>query len=243
MPTPRSPLPTAAELLTAATPGQIEDQAQHPDGLLHLVQVMCREIVQSRRTVQGAAVAVQLRGSPFTVAHTAPWVQTLIDSEYQHRTGPGLHALRTRKVVTATRGDLLARWPAPAEPAADAGVRAVHAEPLPIPGQPGGVLTLYSTDFDLIDLPPGRLTPVRELLTAALTSYCDTHPHENHAIRLQRQLQQRQIQGQAIGILMVRHGVSETRARQILQNQASAGQVTEITAARALIREQRRQAP
>jgi hypothetical protein len=184
--------------------------------------------------VQAAAVTVQFRGSPVTLAQTSSsWMRKLREREDEQRDGPGLRALHSRRVVTASRGELLTRSPALTEAAADVGVRAVHAEPLPVGHQPVGVLTLYSTDFDVIDLPPGRFTAVRELLTDALTRYCTAHPHEDHAIRLHRELHHRQLLGHAAGILMARHAITEDRARQLLQKHADA-QVTLSTAARSL---------
>jgi hypothetical protein len=170
------------------------------------------------------------------VAHTASWVRVLQEREYQGRDGPGLRALHTQRVVTSDRRDLLTRWPALAPAVEDAGVLAVHAEPLPVQHKPVGVLTLYSTDFDLLDPRPERLAPVRDLLTAALTGYCTAHPHEDHAIRLHRELHNRQLRGQAIGILIARHGISEERARRMLYEKARDGQVTPCTAARAVVR-------
>ena len=211
--------------------------ARHSDGLLEVLQVLCREVVGSLRVIRGAGVTVRFRGSPFTVAQTASWVRVLQERECEGRGGPGLRALFTGRVVTANRRDLLTRWPALAPAAQDAGVRAVHAEPVRVGHRPVGVLTLYSTDVDLIDPRPERLAPVRDLLAAALTGYCSAHPHEDHAIRLHRELHNRQLLRQAIGILIDRNGISEDRARCLLYEHAHDRRVTPSTAARAVIRQ------
>ena len=218
-------------------PGQVGPWAQHPAGLVQVLQSMCRQLVQSLPAVQGAGVVVQFRGAPFPLVWTDPWVRVLAEQESEHRGGPGLHALYRQQVLTCQRTELLARWPALGAAITDAGVRAVHAAPLPVNDRPAGVLTLYSTTRAVIDPPPERLSPVRDLFTAALTAYCAAHPHEDHAIRLQKELHNRQLLGQAIDILITRHGVSEELARQMLTARATDGQVTAIATARALIRE------
>jgi len=227
---------TVINLVDGVSVEQFAARVQHPRDLLHVLQVFCRQVVGSFRVIQGAGVTVRFRGSPFTVAQTASWVRVLQESEFEGRDGPGLRALHTQRVVTSDRGELLTRWPALAQVMEDAGVRAAHAEPLLVHHRPVGVLTLYSTDFDFLDLGPERLIPVRDLLTAALTGYCTTHPHEDHAIRLHRELHNRQLLGQAIGVLVARHGISEERARRMLYEKARDGQVTPCTAARAVVR-------
>jgi transcriptional regulator with GAF, ATPase, and Fis domain len=212
-------------------------RVQHPDGLLQVLQVLCRQVVGSLRVVQGAGVTLRFRGSPFTVAHTASWVRVLQEREFEGRDGPGLRALHTQRVVTANQRDLLTRWPPLAQATQDAGVRAVHAVPLPVQQQPVGVLTLYSTDCDVVDPRPERLAPVRDLLTAALTGYCTAHPHEDHAFRLHRELHNRQLLDQAIGILITRHGISEDHARRMLDKHTHDRHLTPSTAARAVVRQ------
>lgn len=228
---------SASDQTGAVDPEQVGVWGQHADGLVDVMQSMCRQLVQSLRAVQGAGVLVQFRGAPFPLVWTASWVRALAENESEYRDGPCLRALHRQQVLTYKRTELLARWPTLAAATEDAGVRAVHAEPLPVNHHPVGVLTLCSTTSTAIDPPPERLSPVRNLFTAALTTYCAAHPHENHAIRLQRELHNRQLLGQAITILTARHGVSEELARQMLTARATDSQVTASATARALIRE------
>jgi hypothetical protein len=202
-----------------------------------VLQSLCSYAVTSLPVVQLAGVTVQFRGAPFMVAQTASWVRVMQEREFEGRAGPGLRALHTRRVVTADRRELVTRWPGLAQATKDCGVRAVHAEPLPVNHQPVGVLILFSTDFDVLDPRLERLVPVRDLLSAALTGYCTAHPHEDHAIRLRRALHDRQLLRQAIGILIARHGISEDRAGRMLFENARAGHVTPSTAARSIIRQ------
>jgi hypothetical protein len=219
------------------SPEEFHARVQHPDGLLQTAHLACRQVVGSLRVVQGAAVTVQFRGSPVTLAQTSSWVRRLREREDEQGAGPGLRALRTQRGVTVSRGELLCRWPALTEATTDAAVRAVHAEPLSGNQQPAGVLTLYSTNFDVIDILPGRLDLVRAQLTAALARYCTAHPHEDHAIRLHRELHNQQLLGHAAGILMARHKITEVRARRMLQEHADDTQVSLVSAARSLIRQ------
>jgi hypothetical protein len=68
---------------------------------------------------------------------------------------------------------------------------------------------VYSTDFDVVDLSPGRLARARDLLIAGLTGYCTAHSHEDYAVRLRRAPHHRQLLEHAIGILIARLGISE----------------------------------
>ena len=212
-------------------------QIAHPGGLIQLLQNVCRHLDATLRVIQGAVITVQFRGRPLTVAHTSSWAKQLQEHEYVQLSGPGLRALHTRRVVTTSRAEMCSRWPSLAAAATSSGVLAIRAEPLPVNNRPAGVLTLYSTESDLIDVPPLRLVPVRQQLTAALTGYCAAHPNENHAVRLQRELHQRQLLEHAVGILMAQHGIGEQESRHLLQQQADAKQVQLGTAARALIRQ------
>jgi hypothetical protein len=205
--------------------------------LLDVLGWLCRHAVQSLPAVQGAGVTVRFRGAPLVAAWTAPWVRVLDAHQCADRDGPGLRALHTQRVVACGRQEIRAGWPALADPVDDARIRAVHAAPFPVNNQPLGVLTLYSTTRTVIDPPPGRLTPVRRQLTAALTGYCAAHPHEDHTIRLQRELHHRQLLRQAIDVLMHRHQISADLARQMLTEQAADGKTITGTTARAVIRQ------
>ena len=228
--------PAAGDLPSAMDPAQVGAWAQHPDGLLKVLQPWCRQLVQSLRVVQGAGVVVQFRGAAFPLVWTAPWVRELADNESEYRDGPCLRALHRQQVVACKQTELLARWPTLGAATTQAGVRAVHAEPLPVNDRPVGVLTLYSTTSTVIDPSRERLSPVRDLFTAALTAYCLAHPHEDHTVRLHRELHNQQLLGHAVGILMARHGATEELARRMLTAPGTDGQPTTSTTARALIR-------
>jgi len=215
---------------------QFGARVQHPAGLLQVLHDLSREAVAAVPAVQGAGVIIHFRGAPFTVAHTGSWVPALTDRECENRDGPALRALRTQHVVAAGRGDLLAGWPALAEAVDGAGVSAVHAAPFRVNLHPVGVLALYSTGVDVIDPPAERLGLITGLLTAAVGGYCAAHPHEDHAMRLQKELHHRHLVARATGILMGRHRVTQDEARRMLDDHATSGKVTVLTAARAIIR-------
>jgi hypothetical protein len=224
------------QLLCVMSPEQLR-AVQHPAGLLAVLYSLCRHAVQSLPAVHGAGVLMRFRGRSSPVAWTAPWVRVLDDHQCADRDGPGLRAMHTQRGVASGRQDMRARWPALADAVDDARIRSVHAAPFPVNIHAGGVLTLYSTTRAVIDPPPERLTVIKNLLTAALTAYCAAHPHEDHTIRLHRELHNRQLLGQAIDVLIGRHQVSADRARQMLTEQATDRKTTTSTAARAVIRQ------
>ena len=216
---------SAVDQLAGLSAEQFRGLVRHPDGLLEVLPWLCRRVVRSLPAVQGAGVVVQFRGGPLPLAWTAPWVRVLDEYQCRDRDGPGLRALHTRQVVACGRAEVRAGWPVLAGAVDDARVRAVRAEPLPVHAELVGVLTLYSTTRTVIDPPPERLTPIRDLLVAALTGYCAAHPDEDPAIRLGRELHNRRLLGRAIRVLMARQQVSEDLARRMLTAQTADGQV------------------
>lgn len=207
-----------------------------PTMVLEELHVLVQKLVVTLPAVHGVSVMVQFRGGPFTVAHTSPWARRFADQELCQRDGPSLRSLRTRQVVQVLRAELLARWPALTDAVDDIGIRAVHAEPLPLPQYRSGALALYGTGRGILDPPPGLLQPIRDSVLQALSGYCATHPHQDHAVRLHRELLDRQLRGQAVGILMARHRLTREQAGRLLQEQATARQATVTTTARALVR-------
>lgn len=190
--------------------------------------------------VQGSSVLVQFRGGPFLLAHTAVWTSRFLELEIHGADGPSLRSLRTRRAVQVERADVTENWPALTDLTDRFGIRSIHAEPLPLPQYRGGaVLTLYSTSTPTIEPPPQQVKPVRDDLVAALAGYCAAHPHQDHAVRLRHAVLDKEILGHVTGILMARHQLTQEQAGRLLHEQATAGNATLTTTARAIIRRQR----
>lgn len=94
------------------------------------------------------------------------------------------------------------RWPKYAARLQELGLRSVLACELPLTGQPGGVLTLYSARRHAFRDAAELVVPV----FAARASIALTHA--DRVLNLRRAIGTRQVIGEAVGILMERHRIS-----------------------------------
>jgi GAF domain-containing protein len=118
----------------------------------------------------------------------------------------------SQQVITDGRtlriGDLLTdpRWTELGVQAANIGVRAVLACPLPMPRKRAGVLSLYSSTPGAFDAAAELVVPVFAARAAIAAAYADK------VTNLHRAIESRQVIGQATGILMERHRLSPKAA-------------------------------
>jgi GAF domain-containing protein len=89
------------------------------------------------------SVALIGEGGPLTSTAAGPSGAGVDELQYASSTGPGLHAARTRALVTVPDLTTDERWPDLAEPARAEGVRAVVAVPLDVPRAEVGAVSLY----------------------------------------------------------------------------------------------------
>jgi GAF domain-containing protein len=117
-----------------------------------------------------------------------------------------------RQVLTEQRtlriADLLAepRWAEFGARAAELGVRAVLACPLPLPRKRSGVLSVYASEPAAFDAAAELVIPVFAARAAIAAAYADT------VTNLYRAIESRQVISQAVGILMERHRISPKQA-------------------------------
>jgi transcriptional regulator with GAF, ATPase, and Fis domain len=90
--------------------------------------------------------------------------------------------------------------------AAEIGVRAMLACPLPMPRKRPGVLTLYASRPAAFDAAVELVIPVFAARAAIAAAYADK------VINLHRAMESRHVIGQAVGILMERHRLSPKQA-------------------------------
>jgi GAF domain-containing protein len=104
--------------------------------------------------------------------------------------------------------DLMAdlRWGQFGVRAADEGVLALLACPLPLPRRRAGVLSSYGARPAAFDAAAELVVPVFAARAAIAVAHADK------VIHLERAVQSRQVIGQAVGILMERHRLSAQRA-------------------------------
>jgi GAF domain-containing protein len=98
------------------------------------------------------------------------------------------------------------RWTEFRPLAAEVGVRAVLACPLPMPRRRLGVLSVYSSKPAAFDAAAELVLPVFAARAAIAIGYADT------VTNLRRAIESRQVIGQAVGILMERHRLSAKEA-------------------------------
>jgi len=98
------------------------------------------------------------------------------------------------------------RWADFGAQAAQLGVRAVLACPLPMPRKRAGVLSLYSARPGAFDAAAELVVPVFAARAAIAAAYADK------VTNLHRAIESRQVIGQATGILMERHRLSPKQA-------------------------------
>lgn len=214
--------PTEMARLVENLRGRVRDERS----LLTLMQRVAAEAVRLIDDVHWAGVTAQFAESPFTTAHTHARVLIVDEGQYGEGDGPCLRALRTGRTVSMTHSEVLAIWPQLARVAESAGVVAFHAEPLHARERSVGALNLYSARPDGLRAPdPDVLTVLTEYLGRGLSAYSALQLGEAQAVRLRAALRDRELIGQAIGVLMALEDISAAQARLRLQGMASAQRV------------------
>ena len=150
-----------------------------------------------------------------TVNATSPAVQSVDEVQYVANAGPCVQAIRAGQEI---RTDLSASspWPAFSEAARAAGFSSVWSIPLRVRDQTTGALNLYSRSHPE---PPGEET-ARALARQAgvvLANAASLMSADLANRHLQEALENRDVIGQAKGILMVRESLSADAAFDVLR--------------------------
>jgi GAF domain-containing protein len=200
---------TAALARGAATLHVSEDLDETLDSI-------ARAAVASLPGIDHAGITIAYRkGRLETRASTSPVVRELDQLQYELGEGPCLYAMDAKRVVIVNDLRHEQRWPAFVTRAAEMGVRSQMGVQLHFDNRTMGGLNLYGFTSDVLD---PEIEHGAELLAAhAALALGYVRSVED----LNAGLQSRKVIGQALGILMERHGLHEDKAFAYLRRMSS----------------------
>jgi GAF domain-containing protein len=155
---------------------------------------------------EDASIAFESDGELHTVAVAGDTALAVDDIQRALGDGPSQQVLTEGRTVCIADLVTEPRWAEFAPLAADVGVRAVLACPLPMPRKRLGVLSVYASRPGAFDPAAELVIPVFAARAAIAAAYADKVTH------LHRAIESRQVIGQAVGILMERHRLSAKQA-------------------------------
>jgi GAF domain-containing protein len=169
---------------------------------------------------EGVGITLQTAGRPQTVASDGGFAESLDNAQYDDDDGPCLRALRENHVVVVQRiAETLVSWPSFARLAADLGVHSSMSMPLAVDEEPVGALNLYARAVGAFTPEVQRFASLFGTQAAvAVTNasvYWRTYELTEH---LEKALENRDVIGQAKGILMASLGVTADQAFEILRD-------------------------
>jgi GAF domain-containing protein len=150
------------------------------------------------------------RGEIETVAATDQLVWELDALQYELGEGPCLYAIREDGVTVVEHAGHEQRWPRYISQAVRRGLRAQMGLRLYVDGKTLGGLNLYSTEADEFEPDTPHLAEL--FATHAALALGKAHENENLNIALAT----RADVGKAVGVLMMKHGLSDDRAFEYL---------------------------
>lgn len=206
--------PSLAELIDELLTGQPEVE----EVLRRVLELAVRVIGKA----DGASITLFKPDlEPYTMVATDDWVAAVDQRQYETQQGPCIEVAAT-SAPTSGSADLAAStsWPVFGPAAADVGVRSLlaaglspHPDPTE-PQSPPGALNLYSRTafaFSGEDREEALLLAAIAAIGVQLAAVRSTNT------RLHDALSTRDVIGQAKGILMERHGISEEQAFNVLR--------------------------
>jgi hypothetical protein len=204
-----------------------------------LLDLMLRVSGQAVRLLPGvvwAGVTAQFDDQPLTIAHTDQRVLVLDETQYGHRAGPCLDAIRLDEPVAADLDAAHRLWPAVGLAAARTGIRGILAVPLRVERTPVGALNLYCSDeVGLRNVNADVLLVLTEYLENGLREYVGSRPDSTRLVRLRVLLENRNTVGLAVGVLAVVRGIEPHDAQSWLTQDAWHKGISLIDAARLTI--------
>jgi GAF domain-containing protein len=195
---------TIVRLLTRVRTALMDvDPDASPEQLLNEV---LHAVTQLLPGAEDASIAFDSDGELQTVAAAGDTALAADDIQRAMGDGPSRQVLTERRTLRIS--DLLTdpRWPKFGPLAAEVGVRAALACPLPMPRKRLGVLSVYAGHPAAFDAAAELVIPVFAARAAIAAAYADK------VTNLRRAIETRQVIGQAVGILMERHRLSPQQA-------------------------------
>ena len=176
------------------------------------------------RTLSGCdtgSISLPLDGILATAASSTPTASTMDSAQYRAAEGPCVEAYRRLSVVVVddVQGEEAeARWPAFVAAARREDVRSSLSLPLAVRGEAMGVLNLYSRTLAAYTDDDQELGALfAEQATVAIANARVFWQTYDLAQNLQAALENRDVIGQAKGVLMARHGVTAESAFSLLR--------------------------
>lgn len=211
--------------------GSVEDVEEYLSGVVHVV-------AEATPGCDAVGVTVVSGERPFTAAYTTATTLAIDAVQYSLDEGPCLEAHRTRSIVRADLDEASDRWPAFTAAAADFETRALIALPLMARDGSVGALNLYARSaeaLDAVDLPELTATAARigEVVAAGLAVV----EARQLAGQLEEAMASRAVIEQAKGVLMGKHGLSETEAFDLMRLQSQRSNVKLRTIAGRVVEE------
>lgn len=196
------------------------------EGLETYLSGVVQTVREEIRGCDEVGITIVTDDGPFTAAYTTAATLEIDAAQYSLDEGPCLEAYATRSTVLADLDEAQDRWPRFAAEVGDTPTRALLAAPLVAGDRCVGALNLYATsaasleDADVSSLPAtGRR--IAEVVLAGLTVI----RAEELSGQLEEAMASRAVIEQAKGILMGRHGFSETEAFELLRRQSQRSNV------------------
>ncbi len=180
-----------------------------PHGACTLDQTLrdvLESVTRSIGLVEHAGVVVGRAPDFHVTAASDPLAARVQDCQAALAEGPSIDALTTGLTVVSDSLDDERRWPGWRAEAVGAGVASAICLPLLWEGRTLGALGLYWTSPHRLDTTTLDLAETCGLTVSAIVGWARS------AQELQRALATRQMIGQAVGVLMQRHGLSSEAA-------------------------------
>jgi len=175
------------------------------DSVEDLVTAVCEQAVELLEPVQGAGVIIAAaRRHLTTVAAIGPGPAELDRMQQETGEGPCLTAARDQVVVHLRDTGTEDRWPSYAEAARGLGVGSMLCLPLEVDARLLGTLSLYADAPNAFDEKDPDRAAARLLAALAATTLARTRLVD----QLREALTNRDLIGQAKGIVMARYGLS-----------------------------------
>jgi GAF domain-containing protein len=198
--------PDGVAAILVALNTSLVDEESLPATLARVAFIACRTPIGA----DNAGVTLQREGGPATVAHHGDAALPLDHAQYDADDGPCLHAYRAGETVLLRRVEESgARWPAYSGRAAELGIVSSLSMPLRVKAQVVGALNLYSSrrlPFTDEHLHLAELFAAQAALAVTNAEvYFKTFELTQN---LARAIENREVIGQAKGILAARLGLT-----------------------------------
>lgn len=164
-----------------------------------------------------ASVTLVRNGRPSRSVSSADVAVDLDRAQYATRKGPGLDAVQHGDVVRVDSYETDGRWPELAAPAAAHGIASSLSVPLAVADEVLGALNLYSGRIEAFAGTQQQACTLARQASITLANACAMQRAEQLAGQLTEALKNRDVIGQAKGIIMAAQGVTPDEAFDVLR--------------------------